>query len=247
MILVPRPLPLLLFLGALPMLLTAHLLLFSAGRAAAVHFAPLEPHRLSIRSKTTVSHSGAHIQPPIGLRVEVIELITNEKRRVNLPSCKPSGQKTCPVGMVEVTKPSTPNGCGGDPSKNAASLIINGILTPLLHVLVPFFAPACNKHDTCYSSCGETFQGCNDAFHSDLSAICNAHATKEEQCKQEKEAHNESAECKSHENPFAKGKSCLEVAELMYGAVKSGGCLAYADSQGRYCTCEANKASSDVD
>ena len=37
-----------------------------------------------------------------------------------------------------------------------------------------------------------------------------------------KEANNESAECKSHENPFAKGKSCLEIAELMYGAVKSG-------------------------
>lgn len=103
MILVHRPLVLLFSLSALPMLLIAHLLLSSAGRAAAVHFAPLEPHHPLIRSKAIIPHFSALSQTPTELRFQVAGQPSHEKRRLNLPSCKPSGPKTCPHDMVEVT------------------------------------------------------------------------------------------------------------------------------------------------
>jgi hypothetical protein len=61
---------------------------------------------------------------------------------------------------------SEPNGCG--PSG-------------LLSVLVPecpfglvCFTSACNNHDICYTTCGTTQAACDEAFYTDLRAICSS-------------------------------------------------------------------------
>jgi hypothetical protein len=60
------------------------------------------------------------------------------------------------------------NGCTGVPENptRSTSRCNNG----------PAFTPGCNTHDRCYGTCGSSQAACDNAFETDLTAICNADA-----------------------------------------------------------------------
>ncbi len=57
-----------------------------------------------------------------------------------------------------------PNGCGPEG--------LFSVLVPNCPLGLPCFTPACNTHDLCYRTCGQSQDNCDFAFLDDIDAIC---------------------------------------------------------------------------
>ena len=97
----------------------------------------------------------------------------------------------------------TSNGCG------TAQFPISGKIGAV------DLAPACNRHDLCYDSCDTTKDECDQAFLTEMGAICAA----------------------GNANGGASLESCLARADAFHGVVRAFGEGAYADAQAVACRC----------
>jgi hypothetical protein len=113
----------------------------------------------------------------------------------------------CCPDRVQRSQP-TVNGCGGEGVPPAITNFLNRFKDA-------DFTPACNAHDICYGTCGETQERCDDRILKDLQAVCRA----------------------TYAGDFEHKGVCLSQARQYYRAVSTTGRKFYEQAQRDFCRC----------
>ncbi len=144
--------------------------------------------------------------------------------------CTPVVHRVVPKHPMPLTWPAE---C---PNRVSAGLPIppaNGCGSPTFPIPVPedpnggctnaSFTPACNRHDDCWSECGNNFSSCNAEFLANLLAACGR------------------ADCPTIELPdgtiYDPRANCIVNALLYFNAVNTVGFAAWLSSQAQACNC----------
>lgn len=77
------------------------------------------------------------------------------------------------------------------------------------------FTGSCNTHDRCYGTCSRTKRSCDDAFLTDMEAVCNS----------------------NYADAAVKRTACLAAAKTYHAGVAVAGDTAFENATKKHCKC----------